>query len=71
MGTVGHAIARANEALDEVDLTSGTAPAAIARLAASAWQILSQHRHLMVAGRLHPARAGDVVAATVVATITP
>jgi TetR/AcrR family transcriptional repressor of mexCD-oprJ operon len=55
---VAHAIARANEALDTVDLTTGTAPQALARLAGSSWQILSEHRHLMQAGQQHlgPAR---------------
>jgi TetR/AcrR family transcriptional repressor of mexCD-oprJ operon len=50
---VAHAIGRANAALDDVDLASGPAPQALARLATSSWQILNQHRQLMVAGQRH------------------
>jgi AcrR family transcriptional regulator len=47
---VAHAIARANEALDAVDLEDGSALAALTRLIGSSWHILNQHRQLMVAG---------------------
>jgi TetR/AcrR family transcriptional repressor of mexCD-oprJ operon len=50
---VAHAIARAERALDAVDLDSGPATAALARLATSSWDILDQHRQLMVAGHRH------------------
>jgi len=55
---VAHAIDRAGAALDAVDLDQGSAREALASLAASSWQILSQHRQLMVAGQRHlgPAR---------------
>jgi AcrR family transcriptional regulator len=50
---VGHAIARANEALDAVDLEEGSALSALTRLIGSSWHILDQHRQLMVAGMRH------------------
>jgi AcrR family transcriptional regulator len=50
---VARAIAQAGQALDAVDLDSGPATAALARLATSSWQILNQHRQLMVAGTRH------------------
>lgn len=50
---VARAITRAGEALDAVDLDSGPATAALGRLATSSWQILNQHRQLMVAGVRH------------------
>ena len=50
---VAHAITRADQALDAVDVDTGPAPAALARLAASSWQILNEHRQLMVAGLRH------------------
>lgn len=50
---VAHAVARAATALDDVDLDRGSAPEAIARLARSAWEVLSQHRQLRVAGLRH------------------
>lgn len=55
---VAHAIGRAGTALDAVDLHQGTASEALARLAASSWQVLNQYRQLMVAGQRHlgPAR---------------
>jgi AcrR family transcriptional regulator len=54
---VVHAIARADAALDAVDLDHGSARQALARLAASSWQILNQHRQLMVAGQRHLGQA--------------
>jgi len=55
---VAHAITRAGTALDAVDLDHGSARQALARLAASSWQVLNQYRQLMVAGQQHlgPAR---------------
>lgn len=50
---VARAIAHTGQALDAVDLDSGPATAALARLATSSWQILNQHRQLMVAGNRH------------------
>lgn len=50
---VAHAIARTSQALDAVDLDTGPAPDALARLATSSWQILNQHRQLMAAGMRH------------------
>jgi TetR/AcrR family transcriptional regulator, mexCD-oprJ operon repressor len=50
---VAHAITRANEALDAVDLDSGPAPDALARLATSSWPLLDQHRQLMIAALRH------------------
>jgi len=50
---MAHAIARANQALDAVDLDEGSAPSALTRLIGSSWPILNQHRQLMVAGTRH------------------
>ncbi|MEH1127392.1 TetR/AcrR family transcriptional regulator [Micromonospora sp. CPCC 206061] len=50
---VAEAITRADRALDAIDLDAGSAPTALARLAASSWHILNQHRQLMVAGQRH------------------
>jgi len=50
---VAHAIARADEALDAIDLDADPPLVAVARLTASSWQILSQHRQLMIAGQRH------------------
>jgi AcrR family transcriptional regulator len=50
---VAHAIGQADAALDAVDLDHGSVPQALARLIASSWQILNQHRQLMVAGQRH------------------
>ncbi|WP_213454830.1 TetR/AcrR family transcriptional regulator [Rhizomonospora bruguierae] len=50
---VAHAIARAAEALDQVDIDTGPAPAALSRLATTSWRILDQHRQLMAAGQRH------------------
>jgi AcrR family transcriptional regulator len=55
---VAKAITRGNAALDAVDLEEGPAPEPLARLVASSWEILNQHRQLMRAGLQHlgPAR---------------
>lgn len=46
-------IAHADEALDAIDLDTDTAPVALKRLTTSSWQLLSQHRQLVVAGQRH------------------
>jgi len=52
---VARAITQATHALDDPDLGNCPAPRALARLASSSssWQILDQHRQLMVAGQRH------------------
>jgi AcrR family transcriptional regulator len=47
---VAHAIARAEAVLAGVDTDSGSAREMLGRLARSSWQILNDHRQLMVAG---------------------
>lgn len=50
---VAHAIARADEALDAIDLGAAPPLVALGQLTASSWQILSQHRQLVIAGQRH------------------
>jgi len=50
---VAHAVARADAALDAVDLDQGSAPQVLARLLGSAWRILDEHRQLMRIGPRH------------------
>jgi TetR/AcrR family transcriptional repressor of mexCD-oprJ operon len=55
---LGHAISKANTALDAVAIDHGPADEALARLIGSSWRIIDQHRGLLAAAQAHlpPAR---------------
>jgi TetR/AcrR family transcriptional repressor of mexCD-oprJ operon len=50
---VSHAITTAKQALTTVDLADGTVTERLRELAISSWQILNEHRQLMVVGHRH------------------
>ena len=50
---VTYAIVSAKQALGAIDLTEGSATDRLRELAVSSWQILNEHRQLMVVGHRH------------------
>jgi AcrR family transcriptional regulator len=50
---LAHAIAKANTALDAVDVDHGPASEALERLVGSSWRIIDQHRSLLAAAQAH------------------